>query len=108
MKKQIIVINGRWIIFFLSISLIGTLSVKWSNMQGLPIILSFAVGLTSLVLSILAIVQKIASGPTFARAVQSIHLASSEVRDSTKNLSDAGAKLEHRLEQLDELGGGIA
>jgi hypothetical protein len=79
-------IHSVWIIGILVALLIGTLSVDWVGIKDLPGIISFAVGLSSLILAVIAIFQTLSS-------TGSVESSLSAVREATASSSSASNAL---------------
>jgi hypothetical protein len=77
-----------WIIGVLTIIIIVLLSVNWNSVKDLAGILNFALGLTSLVLAIVAIIYGFVANNAFAGTVSRIETAASDISLVVKEIPD--------------------
>jgi Na+/H+-translocating membrane pyrophosphatase len=70
-----------WIIAVLTIIIIILISVDWNGVKDLAGILNFALGLTSLVLAVVAIVYGFVANNAFAGTVSKIESAASDINE---------------------------
>lgn len=86
--SSILKINLLWTIGVLVAVIISLLSVKWSGVQDLAGILNFALGLTSFVLAIVAIVYGFISNNALSGVVSEIKTAATGINDIAKGFPD--------------------
>ncbi|WP_139216521.1 hypothetical protein [Sphingomonas sp. NFR04] len=82
-------IHSRWIIGILVALLIGVLSVNWVAVKDLSSIISFAVGLSSLVLAVIAIFQSLTSNANVESTLVSARDAASQASIVSQGLVDS-------------------
>jgi hypothetical protein len=67
--------------------LIGTLSVKWNTVDRLPEIIGFAVGLSSLILSIFTIIQSVSGNTSAEATLGAVRETAGEIKNSAIDLT---------------------
>jgi hypothetical protein len=73
--------------------LIGTISVEWNTVERLPEIISFAVGLSSLLLAVFTIVQSMTASNEVGAALGSVREAAHEIGTTAADVTAAAADL---------------
>lgn len=108
-------LNLYWIIGILAVLLIGSLSISWATVRELPNIVSIALGLSSLILAIIAIVQAVTSGTHTDATLGAVRAAADEVRtvsviatEATRQLADRIRIVETIPSALEEMRGSLA
>lgn len=90
-----------WTICVLLALLIGSLSVSWATLKEIPNIISIALGLSSLVLAVIAIVQTLAGNGTLIQSLGKIESAADRALLATDAVSEAAETLSTRASILD-------
>ena len=83
--------------------LIGMTAYKFSPSKPVVDLVAFAVGISSLVLAMIAIVQNIVSGPALQASVDSLKEVAAQVVGVTATMNDAGRSLSSKLSVVDAL-----
>jgi hypothetical protein len=86
-------IHSAWIIGILLALLIGMASVHWNAIKDLPGIISFAVGLSSLVLAVIAIFQTLSSTNSVEGALSAVRQAAEGVGQVASELAANAGKI---------------
>lgn len=84
---KIFKIHISYIIGFLITMIIGLITIKWNNIPNLVDYITFALTLSSLVLSLLAIIYSFVSNNKFSESIGALNNVSDEVLDSSKKLN---------------------
>lgn len=93
-------IHLGWIIVILVAVIIALVTVKWSSVPDLLSYLNFALGVTSLVLALVAIIYAIVSNSSMTVTVSKIESGASAVEHETKRLESAVSGLKVQLEAI--------
>ncbi|MBS0411173.1 MAG: hypothetical protein JSR86_14745 [Proteobacteria bacterium] len=102
-RKPSIGVHGMWIIAILAVLVVSLVSVKAGPVDNLATILSFGVGLSSLILSILAIIQNFSMGPSLA----AVTTAGASVQTAGERLERVTSELSRRISSIDEVPKGL-
>ena len=86
-------IHSTWIIGILLAMLIGTTSVHWNSIKDLPGIISFAVGLSSLILAVIAIFQSLTSTSSVENALAAVREAAEGAGQVAVELAASTSKI---------------
>lgn len=81
-----------WMIAVLSAMLVGTISVRWADLSQIQNIISIALGLSSLLLAIVAIIQAVSSGNTLTLSLGKIESAAERALRATEAV-DSSAQI---------------
>ena len=89
-----------YIIGFLLFVIIGLITIQWSEITDLVNYITFALTLSSLVLSILAIVYSFISNSRFSETMGALNNVSKDVLDSTIKLNTVTDDLTRQVEEI--------
>ncbi|WP_183252454.1 hypothetical protein [Brevundimonas basaltis] len=103
MKIDNIKTHMTWTIVILAALLIGSLSVSWSTLDEIPTIVSIALGLSSLAVAFIAIVQSLSGNSTLLSSLSKIESASQQAFTATKSVEAAALSLASKVSLFDEL-----
>jgi hypothetical protein len=78
-----------WIIGVLLALLIGSTSVDWNSIKDLPGIISFAVGLSSLILAVIAIFQTLTSSSSVESALAAVRMTAEDSMKTAQSLTQS-------------------
>lgn len=92
-----------WTIALLAAALIGSLSVSWATLEQIPNIISIALGLSSLVLAMVAIMQAVSGGSNLQRSLGKIESAAEKALSATDSVKRAADDLTERSNQIDKI-----
>ncbi len=95
-------IHFGYIISILVAVIIVLLSVKWAEIQNLSNYLNFALGVTSLVLAVVAIVYAFFANNSFNETVSKLETAATNIKEETGDLEKAVRGLELKLKEIPE------
>jgi hypothetical protein len=93
-------IHVSYIIGFLIIVIIGMMTVKWSNIPNLVDYITFALTLSSLILSMLAIIYSFVSNNKFSESIGALNNVSDDVLESSKKLNLITDDLSKKVEEI--------
>ncbi|MBI5774593.1 MAG: hypothetical protein HZA89_12725 [Verrucomicrobia bacterium] len=93
-------IHFGYIISILVVIIIALLTVKWSDIPALAEHLNFALGITSLVLAVVAIVYAFFANNSFNVTVSKLESAATTIKDETGDLERAVHGLELQLKDI--------
>lgn len=96
-------LHMAWAIGVLAALLIGSLSVAWANLPAIPNIISIALGLSSLVLAIVAIIQAVHGGSTLHTSLGKIESASSKALEAMNAVKLTAENLDNRTNSLEKI-----
>jgi hypothetical protein len=92
-----------WIIGVLTLTNIILLSVNWNGVKDLAGILNFALGLTSMVLAIIAIVYGFIANNAFSGTVSRIEIAASDINLVVKQIPDKLNAIDRRTLDMHQM-----
>lgn len=92
-----------WTIGVLATFIIVLLSVNWNGIKDLAGILNFALGLTSLVLAIIAIIYGFIANNAFAGTVSKIETAASDINQVVKTIPDKLNVIDRRTHEMHQM-----
>lgn len=91
-----------WAIAVLVAMLIGALSTEWSKIDGMPNVISIALGLSSLMLALVAIIQGVSGSSTLQSSLGKIETAAAQAVSATSSVEDAARSLASRTATFDD------
>lgn len=103
MKLGSITVHMGWTIVVLLALLIGSLSVSWSSLPNIPNIVSIALGLSSLVLAMVAIVQALTGSNALLSSLTKIETAAQQAVTATSSVELAAQGLATKIGLIDEI-----
>jgi hypothetical protein len=80
--------------------IIGLVSINWYNIPNLAGLITFALTVTSLVISVLAIGYAVVSNFSFSQNITSMNTASQEISTTAKDVSEAAKELKGKIEAI--------
>lgn len=86
-------LHARYIIGILAFLLIGAVAIQWDRVPDLPGVVSFALGLASLLLAIIAIIQTLTGNKNVDASLGSLRTASAEIAGSAAQLNEMAGKM---------------
>jgi hypothetical protein len=101
-KFKIFKIHITYIIGLLILSILGLITVKWYNIPDLVDYITFALTLSTLVLSVLAIIYTLFSNNRFSESIGVMNNISKEILDSSKKLGAITDDLSIKIEEIPE------
>ncbi len=93
-------IHAGYILFFLILVIIALLTVRWSEIPNLSGYLTFALTVSSLVLSVVAIFYTIYSNASFAGKLSDLNNASQSISAAAISLSQASNEIREKVEGI--------
>ena len=99
--------NFVYILALLILTIIGLVTVQWGAIPELAKLIAFGLTLSSLVLSLIAIVYTIFSNFSFSRSTTDLRDASSLISRATNTLADAAENLDKKYSKLPVLIEGV-
>jgi len=90
-----------WAIAALAAMLIGSLSVSWSDLPNIPNIISIALGLSSLVLALVAIIQGVSGANNLLSSLAKIEGAAERALTATQAVDEAAEQLNAKAGTFD-------
>lgn len=100
--------NLFYLIAILSLTIIVLLTVKWGEINDLVKFVSFGLTLTSLFLSLIAIIYTIFSNFTLTNSITLLQTASRDVSDSARSVLSLTQNLDTRIDAIPQLISGVA
>lgn len=94
-----------WIVGVLLTLLIGTLAVQWNGIPDLPGLISFAVGLASLILAVIAIFQTLTSTSNVEAALAAVRTTAEGALKTGQSLSESADLVRRVAEEARDAAG---
>lgn len=92
-----------WAIAVLAALFIGSMAVEWATLEEVPTIISIALGLSSLVLAMVAIFQSMSAGSGLSQTLGKIDHAAERTTDASSALSAAASSLLTKAASIDRI-----
>ena len=89
--RSTILVHAGWVIFFLLFLFVSSVSVSWGRIDGLKDILGFALGLSSLMMSVIAIFQSWFSGESISDITRKTEAAVDGFKKTQESISEVMA-----------------